>query len=268
MGMASIQFTLAVYALATGLYLAYAATFQDRIGQWGHKAVHAAFLIHAVALAEWMGEMGPDGLSTLRGMLPLAAWTLAAGYLVVDWRFGVRVLGAFVTPVVSLALLVCVMSDPAADAASHPARGALLPVHIALALLGAASLALACGVAVLYLLLERQVKRKRFGNIFHRFPSLETLDRINFRCVTVGFPIYTVALLLGALWTSQAVEKGPPGWRVEWLLAVLAWVVFGVLLQARVMVGWRGRRAAILTITGFAAVVGVLAEYMLRRPGA
>ncbi len=145
-------------------------------------------------------------------------------------------------------------------------RGALLPVHISLALIGVAALALACGVAVLYLLLERQLKHKRFGRVFHRFPSLETLDQINYRCVTIGFPIYTIALLLGGLWAYRLLD-GAGQFRLEWGMALLAWLLFGVLLQARIIVGWRGRRAALLTIAGFSVVLGVLAQYLVRGGG-
>ena len=257
--------TLLVYLVSTGLYLAYVATFRDVIGEWARRALHLAFLVHVVALAEWMGELGPHNLTSAYGVLPFGAWVLVGGYLIVDWRFRIRVLGAFVTPLISLALLVVLISGTA-GAVAPQVRGALLPVHISLSLIGVAALALACGVAVLYLLLERQLKSKRFGRVFHRFPSLETLDRINYRCVTIGFPIFTVALLLGGLHLYRLFEESA-AIRLEWGLAVVAWVMFGVLLQARIMVGWRGRRAAVLTIAGFGVVLGVLVQYLTRTGG-
>ncbi len=257
--------TLLVYLVSTGLYLAYVATFRGEFGEWARRALHVAFLVHVVALAEWMGELGPHKLTSAYGVLPFGAWVLVGGYLVVDWRFRVRVLGAFVTPLISLALLVVLISGTS-GAIAPQVRGALLPVHISLALIGVAALALACGVAVLYLLLERQLKHKRFGRVFHRFPSLETLDQINYRCVTIGFPIYTIALLLGGLWAYRLLD-GAGQFRLEWGMALLAWLLFGVLLQARIIVGWRGRRAALLTIAGFSVVLGVLAQYLVRGGG-
>jgi len=261
--------TLLAYIVSTGLYLSYVATFREGLAQWGSKALHFAFLVHVVALADWMGQLGPHNLTSAYGVLPFGAWVLVGGYLVVDWRFKVPVLGAFVTPLISLALLLVLIAGPGGaeggpGMVGREVRGALLPVHISLALIGVAALALACGVAVLYLLLERQLKSKRFGRVFHRFPSLETLDRINYRCVTIGFPIYTVALILGGLWAYKLLEAE---FRIEWALSLLAWVFFGVLLQARMMVGWRGRKAAILTIAGFSVVMGVLAQYLARGGG-
>ncbi len=255
-----LHVTLALYGVSTALYLGFVATFRDALAERGRQVLHIAFLIHVVALAQWMGELGPQKLTSVYGVLPFAAWILAAGYIMVDWRFRIQALGAFVTPLISLALVVAVLGSPESAVAAE-VRGALLPVHITLALTGVAALALACGVSVLYLLLERQLKTKQFGRVYHRFPSLETLDRINYRCVTIGFPLYTVALLLGGLWAAKGLEVG---WRNEWTLSVLAWVLFGVLLQARLMVGWRGRRAAMLTIAGFSVVMGVLTQYLVR----
>jgi ABC-type uncharacterized transport system permease subunit len=78
----------------------------------------------------------------------------------------------------------------------------------------------------------------------------------------VGFPIFTVALILGAVWVSQLDE---PLDRPEYPLAAVTWVAYAVLLVARQVYGWRGRRSAKLTLMGFAAALAVLAIYLVRR---
>ena len=127
--------TLLAYLVSTGLFLAYVATFRDEIGEWARRVLHVAFLVHVVALAEWMGELGPQNLTSAYGVLPFGAWALAGGYLLVDWRFRVRVLGAFVTPLISLALLLVLISGTE-GAIAPQVRGPLLPVHICLAVVG------------------------------------------------------------------------------------------------------------------------------------
>src|SRR5204863_480357 len=77
------------------------------------------------------------------------------------------------------------------------------------------------------------------------------------RCVSIGFPIFTVALVTGAIVVARMglVQKGVM--RPEYVAAIASWVAFGVLLVARVG-GWQGRRAAWLTVSGFAGVLLVV----------
>ena len=82
--------------------------------------------------------------------------------------------------------------------------GTLGRTHIFLATVGVAVFTLAAVLAVMYLIEDRQLKRKRFGELIDRgAASLETLDRLAARCVSFGFPIFTVALVTGALWIAR-----------------------------------------------------------------
>src|SRR5205085_11714307 len=91
---------------------------------------------------------------------------------------------------------------------------------------------------------------------------LEALDTMSHRLVWVGFPIFTIALVLGAIWVSKLGESLD---RPEYPLAAVTWLAFAGLLLARQVYGWRGRRAARLTRAGFAAAIAVLAIYLIRR---
>jgi ABC-type uncharacterized transport system permease subunit len=97
------------------------------------------------------------------------------------------------------------------------------------------------------------VKGKRFGPFFKRVPSLELLDDLNRRLVTWGFIALSLTLLTGA-WV-QSRMRPDSGWSPAELAVVVAWIAFGVLLQARIVAGWRGRRVALLTMAGFGVLV-------------
>ncbi len=141
--------------------------------------------------------------------------------------------------------------------------GSLGRVHILLAVIGVAVFALAAVLALLYLFEDRQLKRKRFGRVVGRGTPLDTLDRLALRCVSIGFPIFTVAIVTGALWVAR-LGLLRQALRPEYALAVVTWGAFGVLLVARLGAGWRGRRAAWLTLGGFGGAMLVLAAYFLR----
>ena len=87
-----------------------------------------------------------------------------------------------------------------------------------------------------------------------RLPDAATLDRFAYRIIVFAFPIWTLAIILGAIWAEEAWGRYW-GWDPKEVWSFVTWVVFAGYLHARATVGWRGRRAAILAVIGFAALV-------------
>jgi ABC-type transport system involved in cytochrome c biogenesis permease subunit len=106
----------------------------------------------------------------------------------------------------------------------------------------------------MYLLQEREVKGKKFGVMFLRLPSLDKLDRMVQRLVRAGFVVYTVALVAGTM-TATAVWKSAWSWDLQQIVSLTIWLLYGVMVQLRHS-GWHGRRYALLTLVGFALVLG------------
>ena len=190
--------------------------------------------------------------------LPEAGSVLVcASVLLTLWaerQYGVKVLGAFVLPVI-LSFGLSTVTFPGGLGGLAPAlRNAWISVHVVLALLGIAAFVLNFAGGIMYLLQERQLKSKRPRAFYYRLPSLETLDRITFRALTLGFPFLTAGLILGAVWAGTA-------WGSLFTfdpLAVfssLAWLIYAATLSGRAVAGWRGRRAAYFAIVGFAALL-------------
>src|SRR5262249_11987390 len=127
------------------------------------------------------------------------------------------------------------------------------------ALAGLAVFGVATAVAGVYLVAERMLKGKRFGPFFRRGPSLELLGDLNRRLVTWGFIALALTLLTRA-WVETRLQTR---WSAAELAVVVAWIAFGVQLQARYFAGWRGRRVALLTMAGF----GVLVASFITRYG-
>ena len=132
----------------------------------------------------------------------------------------------------------------------HQLQTIWFPVHVSAALLGNAFMGLAFVIGIGYLVQERQVKGKHMGAIFSRLPPLNVLDEINYRCLTYGFPFMTVGIITGSVWAQNA-------WGTYWdwspkeTWSLVTWFIYAALLHLRLNVGWRGRRAAILSIIGF-----------------
>jgi ABC-type uncharacterized transport system permease subunit len=259
MNHALVSLACHAYVVAALVYLAYLVRQLGAFATAGRVLVGTGLALHGVALFGLFGAQGGRPVGVAQGFSTFA-FLLLAIFLVVDVRYRKPVIGAFITPLAVAVLLPGLLLD-AGQPLSPDMRRPLLPVHITIALLGVAASAVAAGVATMYLLMERQVKGKRFGLLFSRLPSLEFLDTLNRQLGVVGFIALSVTLVTGAFFSSAA-----PGffwaWQSKQIATLVAWGVFAALVGARSFGGWRGRRVALLTMTGFGLLlVSFLSSY-------
>jgi cytochrome c-type biogenesis protein CcsB len=175
------------------------------------------------------------------------AWGTLGAYLVFERRYHLRTLGLIALPV-ALLMLLYATTIPSTSEPLVPAlqNNLLLTVHVAVAIIAYGSFSIAFGAALLYLI---QPETGRRG-----LPRPEILDEISYRAVVIGFPFLTLVIVLGALWAEVA-------WGTYWnwdpkeTASLVTWLIYGAYLHARVVRGWRGRRAALLLMLGFAATL-------------
>jgi ABC-type uncharacterized transport system permease subunit len=222
--------------------------------------VGLAFAAHGTDIG-WRGTQHVHPAQSVREALGFLAFIITGGYLLASARYRLTVGGAAVMPV-ALVMLVVARLTPAGTAPDD--LSTLGKIHISLATVGVGVFALASALSMIYLIEERALRRKRFDTIAFKDNGapLEALDRLSHRLIWVGFPIFTVALVLGAIWVSKLGESLD---RPEYPLAAVTWMFYAALLVVRQAYGWRGRRAARLTLAGFAAALLVLVIYLVRR---
>lgn len=138
-------------------------------------------------------------------------------------------------------------------------------LHMLCSLLSYGAFLVACIAAILFLLQERQLKRKRMGRLFRSLPALETLDRTNVFALSVGFALLSVGLLCGLAGTKAFLGRWWMNDAKEYLTVGL-WAAYLALWCIRVRATLRGRRVAMLSVLGFGLVVltFVGATYLLR----
>lgn len=250
---------VAGYAAATvALFLVLAG--RQKLRPTAIALVAVAFVAHGVDIG-WRGTLHVHPAQSVREAIGFLAFIVTGGYLLASVRYRLTIGGVVVMPV-ALIMLVIARLSPAGDAPED--LSTLGRIHISLATIGVGVFALASALSAIYLVEERALKKKKLDSLAFRDKGtpLEALDRTSHRLVWVGFPIFTVALVLGAMWVAKLGESLD---RPEYPLAAVTWLAFAGLLVARQVYGWRGRRAARLTLGGFAAAVLVLAIYMIRR---
>src|SRR4051812_850487 len=254
-----VHIAMLAYAAGAAAFLTWLVRPQARWVRAGRALLLLGVVVHVGAFAASMGVAGAGlGVSEWKGgqLFSLLAAVTVAGYLVLDFKYDLPVAGAFVAPFtvagVGPAHLVHSHSPALAPQITH---SLVLFLHVGAAALGTAMLALAFGLAILYLASERQVKSKRPGRLFARLPSLDLLDRAGYRLAVWGFVFLSLAIATGSLVSRESTGKVLP-FEPKQGFAILAWALFASLIQARLVAGWRGRRVALLVITGFVLIIG------------
>ena len=247
-----LRFAAGLYAVAATGYLLYFArpryTLAARLGSW---FLSAGVVVHLAAIGLACKEFGGLEWFTLRGGMVLTAVLLAGAYLLVQRFYHLPSVGAFVTPLTLIILLPTLFGEGGAPGVAPAAlRHPAITGHIMTASLGVALFGLAFGVALMYLLQEREVKGKRFGALFSRLPPLGSLDKLIDRLVRIGFLFFTVASIAGAV-IARSVWKSAWSWDPQQVSTLLIWALYGGMVQLRHL-GWHGRRYALLTVVGFA----------------
>ncbi len=198
--------------------------------------------------------IGHAPLSNLYESLVFFSAVVVATYLVVERRWGNRVLGAFCMPLAFLAMAYASM--PNVPEHIQPLVPALksnwLIAHVITCFIGYAAFGVAFGVSCMYLV--RQAAGSSGGGLLARLPDTRSLDELTHRLVMFGFLFLSGGIITGAVWANQAWGRYW-GWDPKETWSLITWFVYATLLHARLMRGWRGQRIAYLSILGFGAVV-------------
>jgi ABC-type uncharacterized transport system permease subunit len=248
------------YAFAAITYLYYLVRGGGRSAYAGTLALAAGWGLHFAALVV---QVHASGLPRLRAGpgAGLLALFIVSGFLLTQLRWRAPVVGAFITPLAVLMNVVALVHPGPATELPPAVRSPWFPIHVSLAFIGEAAFAIAFGVSVTYLWQQALMKRKRLGGLFQRLPDLATLDTVNRRCVNIGLPLLTLAIATGVVYSRQVTGDWWT-WDLKSTSGAAIWVVFAGAFVARHTAGWRGRRAALLTVVGF---VIALASFLATR---
>ena len=241
-----------------GLGLLYALLLLAKRGDWlGRIAVPAVgfgMVLHFVSLTEIAVLNGYMMLLTIRHAESALALLIGCAFMYLYVRYRTTSPGIFMFP---LMFFLTFLSEAAQRAPAPPSpmvRSWLIPVHVALLLIGYASLFLSFISSLLYIVQSRNLKAKAPSSLFSRLPALEIIDQIGYKALLFGFPFMTFGLIAGSV-VAQAKVGAEYFLDPKVLLSILMWGVYMVLLYTRWNSGWRGRRAAYLATFAFVAAV-------------
>ncbi len=217
-----------------------------------------------------------------------ACLTVAVYLVLVELVYRQRALGGFVMMFAVLTMAVAVSFFYVGPGPLVPALNSYwIKIHVQAAIWGSSLFALGGIATILYLVQDGRERRRATGDPARppimggaidldspsdlvpdasdesaavepsptgRLPSAATLDRLAYRIIAFGFPIWTFAVMAGAIWAQEAWGRYW-GWDPKETWSFITWTIFAGYLHARATSGWRGRRAAVIALAGFASLL-------------
>lgn len=243
-------------------FFALLATKNRTVGLAGTAFSFIGLLVHTAAIGlRWQESYaaghGHAPLSNLYESVVFFSWTIILIFIIIDMKYKYRVIGAFVVP---FALLGMSWAQLGLNSGIEPLVPALqsnwLLYHVITCFLGYAAFAVACGISVMYLIKvgKEDSSSTPAGGVISMFPSSKILDDLNYKSIMIGFPLLTLGIITGAAWANYA-------WGTYWswdpkeTWSLIVWFIYAAFLHARITRGWVGKKAAILSIVGFAATI-------------
>ncbi|MDT4893740.1 MAG: hypothetical protein QOE97_2775 [Pseudonocardiales bacterium] len=235
----------------------------DRIGRFSYVITVLGALVHAGSIAVRALAVDAVPWSNMYEFASVAGLVGVIAFLAVLWKAPqIRHLGGFILlPVILMMFLAGTVLYSRAQPLVPALQSYWLAIHVTLVSIAEGALMTSAVLTVLYLVKSRSDRvlatpgarsgaLVRFGS---RLPAATTLDKVAYRVVAFSFPLYTVAIICGAIWAEAAWGRYW-GWDPKETWAFIVWVIYAGYLHARATAGWKGRAAAWVNLLGFFAI--------------
>ena len=257
-----LSYVTFIYGLAGAMYLFAWIFRKEAVGRAATWVTVAAVVGNTAGIVlRWVesyamgSEYGRAPLTNLYESLAFFAWTIGTMYLVIEWRYRNRIIGAFCLPLACLALAYASLSPGKEIQPLIPAlKSNWLIAHVFSCFIGYAAFAIAFGVSVAFLIKGEEIASGDEASTTLRLSSSRWLDELTHQLIMFGFLFLTVGIITGAVWANSAWGRYW-GWDPKETWSLITWFIYAAMLHFRFMRGWRGRRIAVLSIIGFAAVL-------------
>lgn len=242
---------LALYAAAEAFSVASLRKNSVPLSRVTSLLLTAGLVVHFVALQVRARRLHSVPYRDLADSMSFFAWMIAVAYVILFFRHRERSTGPFLIPLVILFQAISLLTRPTAAPAPRGLTGPLFAFHVTTAILGYAALSLSFVLALLYLVQNSQLRRRKTGLLFSRLPALDVLDGMEHTAIAVGFVALGISCVLGIVWASM-------NWKTVWdaklVSTVLVLMVYAFALFSNSL-GIKGKKTALLSIAGFSVVL-------------
>ncbi len=250
--------TLVAYFLSMVLYWVWLGVKSNILGKFATALTIIGFAGNTVVLVARTVIAQRLPLSNGYEFILTFCWGILAVYLFAEFRYKLRALGSFVMPIPFLLLVFIVMKmgpdERVAQAIPPALKSQWLTFHVVTAMLSYGAFAISFGLGLMYLLKTRQGVTNQKDGLISRFPAAEILDDLAYKVIGFALPLLTLVIITGAIWADYA-------WGTYWswdpkeTWSLITWIIYTGYVHARLMYGWKGKRAAWMAVLGFVAVI-------------
>lgn len=240
-----------LYGVSTFSYIFGLIAKQEKLFTIGLFSALAGFVPHVIVIAiRWTATGISPFISTSESLI-LGMFMTVLLFLIVQFSTKkVRPLGVLVMPVAFVLMgWAGTLVKEVASTLAPALQSGWIWVHIVGASAGFASVLIAAGLGLLYLLKERNS-----GGIFEKLPDLGGLDNLSYRFVAGGFILYGMMMVSGCFWANQ-VKGTYWNWDPVEVWSLVSWLTYGIYLHLRVTFGWRGKRLAWYALLALVAMI-------------
>lgn len=242
------------YIVSASAYITFLFAQKDKYSKAGFYSLVISFVLHSFIIVEAFIETGHIPAYNLRGAIMIASWSISLVFIILKFKFELKVLGTLAVPFTCILFLIATQLPETQSPINPSYKSLWVFLHVAAMFAGEGALALACCLSVLYLIQEHAIKNKIHGFFFKRLPSLDVLDSAGNICINAGFTIITIGFVTGLVFAKitwgQFISFDP-----KEILSAITWLTYAALIHGRFTMGWRGRQSAIMAVIGFLLVI-------------
>jgi ABC-type transport system involved in cytochrome c biogenesis permease subunit len=249
--------TAALYTLAAVAHVFYMFRRHfDWLAKWSTRG---AWVLHSVSLVWLTVHMGRAPVYSLFEFASVFTWSLVSFYIALEYMRDNQAAGSFLLPVIAMVQVAGVALPKSTEGFVQEYPASLIGWHVGVTMMGYGFFVASFVAGALYLLQERNLRRKNFSPLYYRLPSLEALDIWGGRFVYIGLPLLTVGMAAGM---GFAHVEWSHFWQADpkVVATMVIWMIYCGYLAMRKLWGWGGRKAAWWSVAGMA---GLLINYFV-----
>jgi cytochrome c-type biogenesis protein CcsB len=240
--------TFVVYIISAVLFLVHVSGITKKLERVAMLITLIGFLFHTVAMVVRTLGAGRLPFSNQYEFALSFGWGIVLSFLVLHKMYKFSSIGAFVMPLGILVMGYASLQSRAVRPLMPALQSHWLTFHVGTAILSYGAFALACGIAVIYIIDSKRTSEKRI------LKDPEISDMLSYRVIVFGLLMLTIVIISGAIWAQKAWSRYW-AWDPKETWSLITWIIYAIYLHLRLRRNWRGKAAAWFAIIGFISVL-------------